>query len=113
MSTNPEPSLSFTGFVRLVLEALGAANVTYLVGGAVAVWAWGEPRTTGDLDLVVDLPFESMGALSRELEQRDMLVPVDIMIDLAPEDRIDLPMQRSRGLLPRHGDASRLRCSVL
>lgn len=75
-----------------MLDALRAANITYLVGGAVALWAWGDPRTTADLDLVVDLPFEAMGDLSRELEQRDMLVPIDIMIDLALEDRADLPI---------------------
>ena len=82
-----DASMSFADFVRLVLEALDAANVKYLIGEAVAVWAWGEPRTTRDLDLVVELPFESMAALSQELEQRDMLVPVDIMIDLMIEDR--------------------------
>jgi tRNA nucleotidyltransferase/poly(A) polymerase len=78
--------LSFVGFVRQVLDALQAADVTYLVGGAVALWAWGEPRTTADLDLVIDLPVESMGALSLELETRHMLVPVDIMLDLLLED---------------------------
>jgi hypothetical protein len=83
---------SFTAFVREVLDALHAADVTYLVGGAVALWAWGEPRTTADLDLVIDLPIESMGALSLELEKRDMLVPVDIMLDLWLEDRADLPI---------------------
>jgi hypothetical protein len=54
--------------------------------------AWGEPRTTADLDLVIDLPVESMGALSLELERRHMLVPVDIMLDLLIEDRADLPI---------------------
>lgn len=84
--------MSFTEFIGLVLEALHAADVTYLIGGAVAVWAWGEPRTTADLDLVIDLPFESMVALSQELEKRDMLVPIEVMVDLMIEDRIDLPI---------------------
>lgn len=84
--------VSFTAFVRLVLDALSAADVTYLVGGAVALWAWGEPRTTADLDLVIDLPIDAMAALSNELEQRAMLVPVDIMLDLLIEDRADLPI---------------------
>jgi hypothetical protein len=88
----PDTTITFADFIQLVLEALDAADVMYLIGGAVAVWAWGEPRTTRDLDLVVDLPFESMAALSHELEQRDMLVPVDIMIDLLIEDRADLPI---------------------
>ena len=84
--------LTFLGFVRQVLDALRAADVTYLVGGAVALWAWGEPRTTADLDLVIDLPIHAMAALSSELEQRAMLVPVDIMLDLLIEDRADLPI---------------------
>ncbi|HSN74164.1 MAG TPA: hypothetical protein VL334_03605 [Anaerolineae bacterium] len=91
MSTS-EPSLSFNTFVREVLDALEAANVTYLIGGAVALAAWGETRTTRDLDLVIELPVESMGALSLELERRNMLVPVDIMLDLLIEDRADLPI---------------------
>mgnify|MGYP001228368023 CR=1 FL=1 len=84
--------LSFIGFVKQVLDALRAADVTYLIGGAMALWAWGEPRTTADLDLVIDLPVESMGALSNELEKRDMLVPIDIMLDLWLENRADLPI---------------------
>jgi len=84
--------LTFLGFVKQVLDALHAADVTYLVGGAMALWAWGEPRTTADLDLVIDLPIDAMAVLSSELEQRDMLVPVDIMLDLLIEDRADLPI---------------------
>ncbi|MFZ2360975.1 MAG: hypothetical protein WA040_16650 [Anaerolineae bacterium] len=91
MSTS-EPALSFNAFVREVLDALEAAHVTYLIGGAVALAAWGETRTTRDLDLVIELPVESMAALSLELERRAMLVPVDIMLDLWLEDRADLPI---------------------
>jgi len=91
-----EPSLSFNAFVREVLDALEAAHVTYLIGGAVALAAWGEARTTRDLDLVIDLSVESMGALSLELERRAMLVPVDIMLDLLIEDRADLPINAIR-----------------
>jgi len=87
-----DTSLDFDRFIDLVLEALNAADIDYLIGGAVATWAWGEPRTTQDLDLVVDLPLESMADLSRELEKRDMLVPVEVLIDLMIEDRSDLPV---------------------
>lgn len=90
--TSSRREMSFTEFIGLVLQALHAADVTYLIGGAVAVWAWGEPRTTADLDLVIDLPFESMVTLSQELEKRDMLVPIEVMVDLMIEDRIDLPI---------------------
>ncbi|MCX7789776.1 MAG: hypothetical protein N2378_03975, partial [Chloroflexaceae bacterium] len=83
---------TFNAFVREVVDALEAAQVDYLIGGAVALWAWGEPRTTADLDLVIHLPLEAMAALSQELERRHMLVPVDIMLDLWLEHRADLPI---------------------
>jgi hypothetical protein len=84
--------IPFAEFVQLVLDALDAADVKYLIGGAVAVWAWGEVRTTRDIDLVIELPFESMLTLSQELEKRDMLVPVETMVDLMIEARADLPI---------------------
>lgn len=113
-----DESLSFGAFARSVLDAIEAANVLYLIGGSVALAAWGENRTTRDLDLVVDLPLESMGDLSRELEKRDMLVPIDIMIDLALEDRADLPINaihmfsayKAELFLLKPGDAFREIC---
>lgn len=87
-----EVSLEFVDFIRLVLEALEAAQVEYMIGGAVAAWAWGEARTTRDLDVVISLPVEKIGQLSEELKKRDMLVPPDIILDLYLEDRADLPI---------------------
>ena len=85
-------STSFVDFVRLVLDALDAAGVDYLIGGAVALAAWGDPRTTRDLDMVVDLPLEAMADLSRELEKRGMLVPVEVLVDFMIENRADSPI---------------------
>src|SRR3972149_9114520 len=84
--------LSFEDFVRQVLEALDAASIEYMIGGAVAAWAWGEPRATLDLDLVVNIPLEAVSRLSKELEKRDMLVPADIILDNILETRADLPI---------------------
>lgn len=87
-----EASMELADFMRLVLDALEAAGVEYMIGGAVAVWAWGEARTTRDFDLVVNLPPEHIQRLSQELEKRAMLVPADIILDLFLETRADLPV---------------------
>jgi hypothetical protein len=84
--------LDIAGFLRLVIEALNAAGVEYLIGGAIAEWAWGEPRATQDLDLVVNIPIKSINKLSKELKKRDMLIPADIILDSILEDRADIPI---------------------
>jgi hypothetical protein len=72
--------LDIAGFLKLVIEALNAAGVEYLIGGAIAEWAWGEPRATQGLDLVVNIPIKSIKKLSKELKKRDMLIPADIIL---------------------------------
>ncbi len=84
--------LDITSFLKLILEALKASKVEYLIGGAIAEWAWGEPRATQDLDIIIDLPVKSVGRFSKELEKRDMLVPADIILDAMLEDRADIPL---------------------
>lgn len=84
--------LDIVGFLKLVLEALKAARVDYLIGGAIAEWAYGEPRATQDIDIVIDLPIDSVGKFSKELEKRDMLVPAEIILDTLLEDRADIPV---------------------
>jgi hypothetical protein len=110
-----QKTLDITGFLKLVLEALSAAKVDYMIGGAIAEWAWGEPRATQDLDVVINLPIRSIGKFSKELEKRDMLVPADIILDTIAEDRADIPLNAIHmhsGLkadlyLMRDGDALR------
>jgi hypothetical protein len=89
MNTRP---LDIAGFLKLVMEALESAGVDYLIGGAIAEWAWGEPRATQDLDLVVDIPFEAVIKLSNELKARDMLVPPEIILSALTEERADIPI---------------------
>ena len=84
--------MDYEEFVRLVIAAIEAAGVTYMIGGAVAAWAWGEPRATLDLDVVVDVPLEAVDRLSEELGKRDMLVPAEIILDNILETRSDLPI---------------------
>src|SRR6266511_3732754 len=84
--------LDLAGFLKLVIEALEAARVEYLIGGAIAEWAWGEPRATQDLDLVVKIPIKAINRLSKELKKRDMLIPAEIILDAILEDRADIPI---------------------
>ena len=84
--------LDIAGFLNLVIEALNASKVEYLIGGAIAEWAWGEPRATQDLDMVVKIPIKAINKLSKELEKRDMLLPADIILDSILEDRADIPI---------------------
>jgi hypothetical protein len=84
--------LDLAGFLKLVVEALNAAGVEYLIGGAIAEWAWGGPRATQDLDLVVKIPIKAINKLSKELKKRDMLIPAEIILDNILEDRADIPI---------------------
>ncbi|MBV7336518.1 hypothetical protein KFU94_51470 [Chloroflexi bacterium TSY] len=84
--------IDFTHFARLVVDALEEIGLDYLIGGAVAVWAWGAPRSTQDLDVVINLPGNRIVQLSHELEKRDMLVPPEIIIDLLLQPEGDLPI---------------------
>jgi hypothetical protein len=88
---NSKP-LDIVGFLKLVIGALESAGIEYLIGGAIAEWAWGEPRATQDLDLVIDIPFEAVIRLSNELKTRDMLVPPEIILAALTEDRADIPI---------------------
>jgi hypothetical protein len=90
--TEDSQILDITGFLKLILEALKVTGIEYLIGGAIAEWAWGEPRATQDLDIVINLPVESIGKFSKELEKRDMLVPADIILDAMIEERADIPL---------------------
>ena len=62
--------LDIASFLKLVIVALEAAGVEYLIGGTIAEWAWGEPRATQDLDLVVKIPIKAINKSSKELEKR-------------------------------------------
>lgn len=111
----PETILPYSEFVKLVLAALEAADIPYMIGGAVAAWAWGEPRATRDLDIVVQVPIEAVQRLSDALTARDMLVPADIILSNLLEDRADLPLNaihiysgyKADIYLLREGDALR------
>ena len=60
--------------VKPFVEALERIGVHYYIGGSVATYAWGVPRTTADADIVVDLRHEHvlpLVAAIRELYYED------------------------------------------
>ncbi len=52
----------------------------------------GRAKSDADIDIVINLPIKSVGKLSNELENRDMLVPSEIILDTLLEDRADIPI---------------------
>ncbi len=53
---------------------------------------WGEPRSTLDVDFVVSLKLERIEALSKALEKRSILIPVDVMLSQLEETRGDVAL---------------------
>ncbi len=53
--------------ILLVIDALEALNVPYLIGGSFAAAVYGVARMTADADLVADVRFEHVEPLSSKL----------------------------------------------
>jgi len=85
-------ALTLLGYARLLLDAIEAIGAEHMLGGALAVVAWAEARSTQDVDLVLNLPVEVAGDFSQQLETRDVLIPTDIILDHLIEARADLPL---------------------
>lgn len=89
--------LTYNEFITLILRVLESAEIEYLVGGAVSVWEWGEPRSTQDLDVVVHIMPKQVKKLSEELEKIEIYVPVEIILDNLMETRADLAINAIHG----------------
>lgn len=89
--------LSFQEFLTMILAVLHNVRIDYMIGGAIAVWPWGEPRSTQDVDLVIHLKAEQVTHLSRELEKVDILLPADIIMKNLYDIRGDIPMDAIHG----------------
>jgi len=51
--------------LQKVITAFEALNIDYIVTGAVASMAYGEPRLTNDIDIVADIKIEQVSLLER------------------------------------------------
>jgi hypothetical protein len=110
-----ETTIQYNDFVLMVLDALEKSDIPYLIGGAVAAWAWGEPRATRDLDLIIQIPESAADKLSEELEKRDMFLPAEIIRERLKDRREDVPLNAIHGAsgfkadlyILREGDAFR------
>jgi hypothetical protein len=89
--------LSFEEFLKRILIALKNAGIDYMIGGAVALWPWGEPRSTQDLDIVIHLGLEQVNTLSKELKKIEIYLPTDIIMENLYETRGDLPINAIHG----------------
>lgn len=89
--------LSFEEFIKMILTVLDRAGIDYMIGGAVATWAWGEPRSTQDLDLIIHLSREKVSVLSKELERVEIYLPAEIIFENVQEVRVDLPINAIHG----------------
>ncbi len=107
--------LSFQEFLKMILYVLEKSGIDYMIGGAVAVWPWGEPRSTQDIDIVIQLGVEHINTLSKELEKVEIFLPPDIIMENLYETRGDLPINAIHGtsgykaemFLVREGDELR------
>ncbi|MCE9621180.1 MAG: hypothetical protein K8R99_02425 [Actinomycetia bacterium] len=55
--------MTLAEFVADVVGRLEAASIDYMIGGSVASSIYGEPRTTRDVDIVIDVSPESLASL--------------------------------------------------
>jgi hypothetical protein len=66
------------------LRRLNRAGVTYYLTGSMASNYWGIPRTTHDLDFVVQLPGPAVPRIVREFSQRQCAPLFSRRINLMP-----------------------------
>jgi hypothetical protein len=83
MGSSREPAMNLAEPIAVTLrvaDALEKLGVRYLVGGSLASSVHGIPRSTQDVDLLVELPGARVDALAAELEP-SFYVDRDMMAD--------------------------------
>ena len=70
-----------SGLLRKIISMLEAAKIPHMVVGSFASMAHGEPRTTRDLDVVIDPRLEQLDALVMALDPERFYVDPDVARD--------------------------------
>lgn len=85
-----------TEVLLLVTDALEALGITYCVGGSFASSAYGEPRATRDVDILVALPANKAALFAAQVEPDFFVQRAEIgdAIAIAPTLRDD-PLHRA------------------
>jgi hypothetical protein len=94
--------------ITKVTTLLDAARIPYMVAGSFASSIHGKPRTTQDLDVVIDADRQSVEALVRELPPDDWYADLDAardavqrrtmfnLIDMTSGWKVDLIVRKNR-----------------
>jgi len=94
--------------LRTIVTALQASRIPHMVVGSFASTAHGEPRTTRDLDLVIDPSLDQLTELVRALDPERFYVDLDVardalrrrsmfnIIEIATGWKLDLVIRKAR-----------------
>ena len=111
-------------FLARVVAALDGAGVPYMLAGSFASSHHGAPRTTQDIDIVVDPTFDSLDAFLKAMQVQDVYVDADVarselkrrgqfnIIDGATAWKVDVIFRKAR-LFSRSELDRRLSAKVL
>jgi len=96
------------GLLRTIVAALEAARIPHMVVGSFASTAHGEPRTTRDLDLVIDPSLDQLNRVIGALDPERFYVDPDVardalrrrsmfnVIEIATGWKLDLVIRKAR-----------------
>ncbi len=64
-----EINTNLESFIELVIECLEESNIEYVIIGGIASIKWGRPRTTSDVDVIINAEKEKIDSLVKVLEK--------------------------------------------
>jgi hypothetical protein len=101
-------AMSVSDVFHRITSALGEAGIAYMLAGSFASAYYGAPRTTQDIDLVIEATVEQLRTFVQLLSQDEYYVDLDAalearkqqslfnVVDLATGWKIDLIIRKSR-----------------